>query len=138
MLKSVTCLAIFLLFLTSFSTPASAQVQHPAQNANASNANTTKVRPNLKSLIAENERRYNANSGNVTVKELEKIDREQQQQKKGWTGKQKLALVAVIVGIAALVFVLVKYGKDCIRSEPSGCNPVTDDNCRCLEYEQNR
>ena len=134
--SAVTCLVIYSLFAISFATPSGAQNQVPVRNAKITGSDKTNERPDLKKAIAENEQRYNARSNSVDVKALEKIDR-QQPQKKGWTGKQKLILVAVIVGIAAIVFVAVKYGKDCIRSEPAGCNPVTDDNCRCLEYGQN-
>lgn len=117
--------------------PAAAQTQVPVQNINAAESDKTDERRlYLKKILADNQRRYNESSANIDVKALEKIDR-QQRQKKGWSGKQKLALVAIIVGIAAIVFVVAKYGKDCIRSEPAGCNPTTDDNCRCLEYGQN-
>lgn len=61
----------------------------------------------------------------------------QQAQQKGWSKTKKVLVIsAIAVGVAALLFVLIKYGKDCIRSEPAGCTPGVDENCTCLEYER--
>jgi len=41
-----------------------------------------------------------------------------------------------VVGIAAIVFLVAKYGKDCIRTNYPGCDLVNDEACVCEEYEK--
>ena len=131
---TLTLVVIFALITLPFSQPQLAQPKAPAEDtkpvplpANAA--------ADLKKLVAENERRYKDRAASVDVKELEKIQR-QQAKPTGMSKKDKTMLAVFIVGIAVLVVLLVKYGKNCKVSDPPGCNPVTDENCTCREYEQ--
>lgn len=89
----------------------------------------------LRQVISKQTKNIKSQSLAVDAKEMEKLRR--QVPKSRWTKTQTAITILVVVGIAALVFLLVKYGKDCLRYE-NNCNP-SDENCYCEEYaEDNR
>lgn len=93
--------------------------------------------PDMNSAIAEANTKIAKDAAAFDPVKLERAN-SKQQQKNNWTRNEKIVLAAVIVGIAAIVVLVVKYGKDCVRSRPAGCNPVTEEGCVCEEYEQRR
>jgi hypothetical protein len=92
-------------------------------------------KPDIKAVLANEAQAYNAKAAEFDPAKADAIYN-RQQSKKGWSTKDKVILAAAIVGIAALVYVLVKYGKDCLRSSPAGCTPGVDEFCTCEEYER--
>ncbi len=88
---------------------------------------------NLNQVIARENEKIQKKSSVLDLKELEKSQR--QVPKQNWTAKEKTFLILGIIGTAALVFLVIKYGKDCVRYE-NNCNPGSD-NCYCAEYKQN-
>ncbi len=92
-------------------------------------------KPDIKAVLANEAQAYNAKASQFDPATADAIYN-RQQAKKGWSTKDKVILAAVIVGVAALVFVLVKYGKECLRSYPAGCTPGVDEFCTCEEYER--
>jgi Flp pilus assembly protein TadB len=91
--------------------------------------------PDLKKAIAEETKKIEAEEGRFDPAKIDKAERNAQA-KKGMSSKEKTALVLFAVGVAVLVVLLVKYGKDCIRSSPPGCTPGVDEFCTCEEYER--
>ena len=139
MLKiTATLLVIFALFSFPFSHPVFAQTQVPAQEevkVDAGGASGSAI--DFKKVLAENDRQYRERVEKGDVKAMEKLGR-QTPKGNGLTGRQKTYIFLGIIGFAALVFVLVKYGKDCAVYEPAGCTPSSDDNnCTCKQYKQN-
>ncbi|HEV7700450.1 MAG TPA: hypothetical protein VGO43_09505 [Pyrinomonadaceae bacterium] len=132
MSRILPILLIVYSLLTATLTPPVMTQQVKVENAPADGV----VALDLKKSIVENNNAFLERSSKVDVKALDKIDR-QTPKKKGWISRHKLAFVAIVVGFAALIFVAVKYGKDCIKSEPEGCTPNVDENCTCTQYAQN-
>lgn len=130
---TATQLVIFALLSLPFSHTRFAQSLVPIQEAKTETQPAGV--PDLKSIIARNEQTYRERSATVDVKAMEKIAR-QTPKGNGLTGKQKAYIVLGVVGLAALVFVLVKYGKNCKTYSPAGCSSL-DDNCTCTDYHQN-
>jgi hypothetical protein len=93
-------------------------------------------RTDLRQVISKETQKLKNQSSSIDNKEMEKIAR-QQSSRSNWTKKQTAFLVIFAVAVAALVVLLVKYGKDCLRYE-NNCDPAFDENCYCEEYEQNR
>jgi len=63
--------------------------------------------------------------------------RPKQAPKKGWSKTQKgLLIAAIAVGVAALLFVAIKYGKECLRTDPEDCALGVDEPCTCVEYKR--
>ena len=131
---TTTFFVIYSILSLSLSTPVQAQSLLPVAGT-ARVTNTGDPKPDLWKAVVENERQYNARAAVPNIRELERLNR-QFPKKKGLTGKQKTWIVFGAIGFAALIFVLIKYGKDCIRSEPAGCTPTVDEPCTCLEYEK--
>ncbi len=90
-------------------------------------------RTNLKQVFSKETDKIKSESSVIDAKSMEKAQRQKTTRSK-WTGKQTALIVLFAVGVAALVFVLIKYGKNCLRYE-NNCNP-SDDGCYCAEYEQ--
>ena len=136
MLKAALAqVVIFSLMTLTFSQPHVAQSKAPVQEAKTAVPLPANTAINIKKVVAENERRYKDRTASVDVKELEKIERKAPKGP-GMSKKDKTFLAVFIVGLAVLVVLLVKYGKNCEVSDPPGCNPVTDENCTCTQYEQ--
>lgn len=68
----------------------------------------------------------------IDKKKMQKTPR--QTMRNGLTGKEKTFLIVFIAGMAVLVALLIKYGKNCLRYE-NDCSPSAD-GCYCEEYEQ--
>ncbi|MFT3743795.1 MAG: hypothetical protein QM785_05815 [Pyrinomonadaceae bacterium] len=135
---TATLLVIFAILSLPLAQPTFAQSQVPAREIGVTEKLPEVIVPDMKRVIAEHNKKYAELSGKTDAKTMEKLDRQRAQtQGNGLTGKQKLAIVLGVVAIAAIVFFVVKYGKNCLRSEPAGCTPTVDEPCTCLEYEQN-
>jgi hypothetical protein len=91
------------------------------------------ARTDLRQAISKETQKIKSESLAIDAKKMEKLRR--QVPKKNWTAKKTAIVILIAVGIAALVFLLVKYGKECLRYE-NDCNPAIDENCYCEEYEQ--
>ena len=87
----------------------------------------------LNLVIAGENEKIQKEASVLNLKKLEKAQR--QVPKQNWTAKEKTFLILGIIGTAALVFLLIKYGKECIRYE-NNCSP-SQDGCYCAEYKQN-
>lgn len=100
------------------------------------------AKTDLKKVFSKETDKLKSQSASIDKKQMEKLLR-QQPAKKGLTKNQTIFLVLFAVGVAALIFLVVKYGKDCLRYE-NDCSPSFDENCYCEEYaprnrnEQNR
>jgi hypothetical protein len=88
---------------------------------------------NLNLVIAGENERIIKESSILDLKKLEKSQRKVP--KYNWTKKEKTFLILGIIGTAVLVFLVIKYGKECVRYE-NNCNP-SEDGCYCAEYKQN-
>jgi hypothetical protein len=121
MIKSLTAIFTIVVLLTT--TLTGQTLSQPSE------------KPDIKAVLANEAQAYNAKAAEFDPAKADAIYN-RQQAKKGWSTKDKVILAAAIVGIAALVFVLVKYGKDCLRSSPAGCTPGVDEFCTCEEYER--
>jgi hypothetical protein len=86
----------------------------------------------LNEIIAKENEKIKQESAVIDSKKMEKSQR--QTPKNNWTAKEKTFLILGIIGTAALVFLLVKYGKNCLRYE-NNCSP-SEDGCYCAEYEK--
>ena len=113
-------------------TPAAAQTNAPSSVQRTAGSDS-----GLKASIADAQRLADQRSASVDVKALDKLDR-QTPKKHGLTTKQKTWIVIGAIAFAALIFVVIKYGKDCIKSDPAGCTPGVDEPCTCLEYAKNK
>ena len=136
MLKSATAyLLAFAILTVSLSLPATAQQQVPAKEMAVSASGQPP--PDLTQVFAKETARIKADEAVFDPIKTDRENADQQAQKKGWsTTKKVLVISAIVVGIAAIVFIVAKYGKDCIRSEPANCTPSVDEPCVCLEYER--
>lgn len=135
---TATLLVILAILSLPLSQPTFAQSQVPVRDIGVVEQLPDVIVLDMKKAIAENNKKYAELSGKTDAKTMEKLDRQRAQVKgNGLTGKQKFYIVLGIAAVAALVFVLVKYGKDCKTSEPAGCTPGVDEFCTCTEYEQN-
>jgi hypothetical protein len=135
MLKSATTLALIYALLTVFLTgPVAAQTQSELNGRPA----TVKKTPDLKKAFREETLRYNAETASVDSSKMNsELLRQQQPPKKGWSKTQKgLLIAAIAVGVAACLFVAIKYGKNCLRTDPENCTLGTDEPCTCVEYER--
>lgn len=136
MLKiSTTLFTVYALLMAFTAVPALAQTAPVETQATpapaATEPATADKKPDLKKLITD---------GNTAPAAFDpqKADAiyDKQQAKKGWSTQKKVLVVAAIVGFAALLFVVIKYGKECARSNPVGCTPGVDEFCTCEEYER--
>ncbi|CAN5326444.1 hypothetical protein BH10ACI2_BH10ACI2_24610 [soil metagenome] len=135
MLKFTTTLLVTIAILSfPLSQPLFSQAK-AEDNVKIEASQSPEPKPDLKKVISENEESYRQRTASVDVKELEKLNR-QTPKAGGWTTKEKVWLALGIVGVAALVFVLIKYYKKCLRSDPPNCTVGVDEICTCLEYEQ--
>ncbi len=132
--KSSTLVVICSLLILNLAPAALAQAE-PKVIESSQGSTAISEKPELKTLIANADKKASDRTFDPVAAD-KTHERSQAQQKKGWSTQKKLIVAGVIVGIAALVFVLVKYGKDCIRSSPAGCTPGVDEFCTCEEYER--
>lgn len=133
MIRSFSTILVLISLIAASLLPVTAQ--QDASRTEPENA-VPSDRPDLKVVVSQADKKFREESAAFDPKEAEK-SQFKQQAKAGWTKKEKTAIAFLAVGIAVLVFVLVKYGKDCIRSSPAGCTPGVDEFCTCQEYAQN-
>lgn len=131
---SVTLLAIISLLIATIPVPSAAQTVESSATPASSTTAESKM-PDYRQIFAEETKKFNTKSAEFDPMKIEKEQMRQQKTKK-WDKKQTALVVAVAVGIAALVFLVVKYGKNCIRTTPENCSLATDENCYCEEYER--
>ena len=135
MLKFATALSIvYTLSIVFLTTPVVAQNQPQLNDRSAPGKKT----PDLKRAFYEETLRYNAAAAVVSSAKMNsELLRQQQAPKKGWSKTQKtLLIVAIAVGVAGLLFVAIKYGKECLRTSPENCTLGTDEVCTCVEYKR--
>ena len=136
MLKIGTTLLVLIALLSiSFSQPVMGQSVVASREPDVVSDQNAPSRPDLRKAIALNEQKYRDMRAS-DVKALEKISR-QTPTKTGWSRRKKTYAALIVFGVAAIVFVAIKYGKTCKRSSPAGCTTGSDENCTCEEYEQN-
>ena len=136
-----TQLLIFALLVVSLRVPIFAQAQPvpiaggpvAAESQEESPATT---KPDLKSVFDGKTKEFRDRSAFFDLKKAEKEERKQQAKKKTWNKTNTAIMVLFVVGIAAIVFLVAKYGKDCIRTNYPGCDLVNDEACVCEEYEK--
>lgn len=131
---SSTIVVIFSLLLLSVGNTATAQTKQSIPEI-SSESSDIQSKPELKTLIAQADKKA-AEQAFDPVAADKTHERSRAQQKKGWSTGDKLLLAGLIVGIAAIVFIVVKYGKECLRSSPANCTPGVDEFCVCEEYER--
>lgn len=88
--------------------------------------------PDLKKVFEMETQKFKAETAAVTPKKMEKISR--QTPKPGLSTKQKTWIVVAIIGAAVGIFLLVKYGKNCLEYE-NDCSP-SEEGCYCRVYEE--
>ena len=139
MLKFATTLfTIFSIFLVSTTAPTLAQPQAKQETETAASKNTdAKNNANLKKVFEKETEQFKSESAQFDPVKTDRENAQQQTTKKGWsTTKKTLVITAIAVAVAGLLFVVIKYGKKCLRSDPENCSPGIDENCTCLEYER--
>lgn len=131
---SLTLVVIYTLLVVTSTIPLAAQ--QPAETPTPSEpaSESSQEKKDMKEAIADL-------SSNGDMPEFDPVQAEKerdriQDQRKGWSTKDKLFLAGFIVGIAALVFLVIKYGKKCLRTSPPNCNLGIDEFCYCEEYER--
>jgi hypothetical protein len=92
----------------------------------------TEKRADLRQAISAETQKLKSESLSVDAKKMERL-RLKQTKRSNWSTKTTIAIVVFAIAVAALVFIVLKYGKDCLRYE-NNCNPGTDENCYCEEY----
>lgn len=138
MLKSTTALfLVYAMLIVSLALPANAQ-QVPAKEQLADEVKKDGQPPNLKDVFAKQTDIVKANEAVFDPVKTERERGNQQAQKQGMSKTKKVLLwTAIAVGMAALLFVAIKYAKKCIRySDDCDYNPDTGNyDCPCEEYE---
>ena len=145
MLKSAfVLLTIYSLLLVTIA--ANAQTQSgPSDNtfaeASEKNANTrdepkpARKKADLKKVIDDETKRFNADNSRFDPVKLE-LEKAKQARKSGWSKQDTAIMVVFAVGIAVLVWFVIKYGKECIETTPRGCSLTSDENCYCERYAE--
>jgi hypothetical protein len=136
MLKSAaTLLVIISILLVSTPVRPQSTVVPESELAASREANTSTA--DLKTVISNETEKLRADSAAFDPVKADRDLAKQQTSKKGWsTTKKTLLITAIAAGIAAVLFIAIKYGKDCLRSSPPNCTPGVDENCVCEEYER--
>ena len=149
--KFAACLiVVYSLLILSVATPVRSQVPtKPDEKAIAENLKskipadalaepeqaTKKV--DLKKAFDEETKKFKAESAKFDPVKVE-LAKAKQAQKNGWSKTETWLMVAFAAGIAVLVWLVIKYGKDCVDSNPPDCNPVLDEFCTCERYEERK
>ncbi len=95
----------------------------------------TVTQTDLRQVFSNETQKIKSDSMSVDSKNMERL-RLKQAKRGGWNKKMTTFIVVFAVAVAVLVFLVIKYGKDCLRYE-NNCDPAFDENCYCEEYEQN-
>ena len=142
MLRSTTAsLLVFAILSVSLTLPVTGQQQQkvPAKGTLSSVENTESAPADMREVFAKQTAELRADAAVFDPVKAERERGNQQAQKKGWSKTKKaLVITAVVVGIAALTFLMIKYYRKCIRySEYCNIDPNTGlEDCPCEEYEQ--
>ena len=139
MLKFTTSLfCLFSFFLATLPSGAVAQSKEPPVARSIAVKNSPEREgPDLKLAVENKTKEFKAESATFDPVKTERENAQQQAQKKGMSKTTKTLLwTAVAVGAAALLFIVIKYGKDCLRTSPENCDLVNDEYCTCAEYER--
>ena len=142
MLRSTTAyLLVFAILSVSLTLPVTAQQQQqiPAKEPIATAVKNETAGPDMREVFAKQTEEVRADAAVFDPVKAERERGNQQAQKKGWSKTKKtLVIAAVVVGIAALTFLMIKYYRKCIRySEYCNIDPNTGlEDCPCEEYEQ--
>lgn len=132
MLRKFTAeFTIFSLLFVIILSPVSAQTRSQELTP-PSEAKTTAPQPDsdLKKIVSKD-----SSPSFDPVKADAIYQKQAQQQPKKWSKTKKvLVITAIAVGVAALLFVAIKYAKECARTEPANCDYINDEFCRCVEY----
>ena len=128
-----TTLLIYSLLILSVNTPTRAQTRSGPTSDSAPIEQTAKGKPDLKRVFAEETKKFKTESARFDPGNAEKASRKQTA-KTRWTNMEKFGIALAIIGAAALIFVIAKYGKVCIQSTPGGCTPGVDEFCTCEQY----
>ncbi|MBX3289557.1 MAG: hypothetical protein KF855_09440 [Acidobacteria bacterium] len=94
------------------------------------------ARPDMKKAVEEQTKKIADESAVFDPVKADAINRKRDDpnKKKGWSTKKTLLVVALAVGAAVGLYFLIKYAKDCARTEPPNCDWINDEYCRCVEY----
>ena len=93
------------------------------------------MKSDFRKMLDERTREFQKASKEFDPNKAEKEERVRQAKSNHWSKKKTVLVVTLVaIGSAVGIYFLAKYAKDCIRSSPAGCNPVTDDGCTCEEY----
>ncbi len=92
-------------------------------------------KPDLKKVFDDETKRFSKRSAEFDPVKLE-LEKNRQQAKKGWSKQDVTFMVVFAAGIAVLVWLLVKYGKNCIETNYPNCTPAVDEGCYCERYEE--
>ena len=95
----------------------------------------TVTQSDLRQVFSNETQKIKGDSTSVDSKNMERLQLKQAK-RGGWNKKTTIAIVLFAVAIAAIVFLVIKYGKDCLRYE-NDCDPTFDEACYCEEYAQN-
>jgi len=138
MLKTATSLLLILsTVLLSVTTPSRAQSTAVPESEVATSQSTKANAANLKQVFADETEKLKTDSTKFDPAKADRDRAKQQTSNKGWsTTKKTLVITAIAVGLAAVLFIVIKYGKDCLKSDPPDCTPGVDENCRCEVYER--
>lgn len=141
MLRSTTAyLLVFAILSVSLTLPVTAQQQQiPAKERITSADKNETATPDMREVFAKQTAELRADAAVFDPVRTERERGNHQAQQKGWSKTKKaLVITAVVVGIAALTFLMIKYYRKCIRySEYCNIDPNTGlEDCPCEEYEQ--
>ena len=85
----------------------------------------------LRQVFSSETQKIKSDSMSVNSKNMERL-RLKQAKRSNWNNKTTVFLVVFAVAVAAIVFLVIKYGKDCLRYY-NDCSP-SEDGCYCEEY----
>lgn len=131
--RMASLLVIYSILTISFSQPVLAQVQVPVNGTGPTTGRSPDSAPDFRNIIGQNERAYRNGTPVLDAKTLGKMN--QTPPKPGLTKKEKTWIVLGIIGLAALLFVAIKYAKNCLKTDPANCVLGGEDPCTCTEYE---
>jgi len=134
---AITLFTLYSLLIVGTTLPVSAQSQTQTEEIPSAAAPiAAQNKSALKDVFAIETEKLKGESASFDVERSKRDNARQQTKKKGWSTTNKLLLAAAIVGFVGLMFVVIKYGKNCLRSSPAGCTPGVDESCVCEEYER--
>lgn len=120
-------LSYTLIFCLTFAGVALGQSAPPRKVSNNATENN-----DVRRAVEEQTKLIQSQGETVDARQMEKELLRGAKKKGGMTTKQKTWLVLGIIGTAALIFVLVKYYRECLRYEDN-CIPGNE-TCLCEEY----